>query len=138
MRSSLATSASTSLPRSVLRGAHAGDKDLRGAYLAGRHVDDGGGVAAVVDEQLLAGAVHLTHRARKATSVPVIALAVLAIPVGSLTVRGAVLLPQELQRHAFALELLMHVGIVRHRVLLTGRVLTKQQALQLPFVKIRR
>jgi len=43
----------------VLRGAHAGDKDLRGAYLAGGHVDDGGGVAAVVDEQLLAGTVHL-------------------------------------------------------------------------------
>jgi hypothetical protein len=93
---------------------------------------------AVIDEQFLPSAVHLAHRAREAPSVPVIVLAVLAVPIGSLTVRLAVFVPQQLQRDAFALQLLVDVGKVRHRVVFARRTLTKHQALQLPFVQIRR
>ena len=51
---------------------------------------------------------------------------------------GFVLLPQQLQGDTLALQLLMDVGKVRHRVVFARRVLAKQQTLQLPFVKIRR
>ena len=81
---------------------------------------------------------HLAHRAREAPAVPVVVLAVLAVPVRSLAVRGLVLLPQQLQGDALTLQLLVDVGKVRHRVLLTRRALTKQQTLQLPLVQIGR
>ena len=73
-----------------------------------------------------------------APAVPMVVLAELAVPVRTLAVRGVVLLPQQLQGDAFALQLLMDAGKVRHRVLLARRALTKQQTLHLPLVQIGR
>jgi len=69
--------------------------------------------ADVVDEELLAGAVHLAHGALEALGKTTVILAVLRVAVGRLTgVLQAVLLPQQHQRHAFAPQFLVHAGVV--------------------------
>ena len=100
----------------IVRGAEHADEDLRLADLAGAAVDDRARVAAVVDEQLVAGAVHLAHRARQPAAELVVVEAELAVAVGALAVHRLVLVPQQLQRHALALELLMDVGVIGCRV----------------------
>ncbi len=50
----------------VVRGPEHGHEDLRPRNLAGLGVDDRHRVARIVDEELLAGAVHLAHRALEA------------------------------------------------------------------------
>ena len=48
--------------------AQHGDEQLGAADLAGGRIDDRHGVAAVVDEQLVPGAVHLAHGALQAVA----------------------------------------------------------------------
>ena len=93
----------------VARGTERGDEDLRA--LTGLTVGDA--LAGVVDEQLLAGAVDLAHRTAQARHEVAVALRELRVLVRRLArVRRDVLLPQQPQRHAPALELLMDRGVV--------------------------
>ncbi len=87
----------------VVRGAEGRDENVRLADLAGGGVDHRQRRPGVVDEQLLAGAVLLAHRALEGTGVAAVMLDELGIAVGRLVgMSGGVLLPQQLQRHAFA------------------------------------
>lgn len=70
-------------------------------------------MAGVVDEQPLPTGVHQAHRALLALDPAAVLLAEGAVTVGRLTCAGVVLLPQQLQRHARALELLVQPGMVR-------------------------
>ena len=73
---------------------------------------DGG--AGVVDEQLLAGPVHLAHRALQLLGEAAVVLAELGVTVGLLPgMIGAVFLPQQHQRHALAAQLLVQAPVVR-------------------------
>ena len=90
------------------RHEHLGAADLAADRVHHRH-----GVAGVVDEQPLAAGVHLSHRALLALDPGAVLLAEGAVAVGALTGAGAVLLPQQLQRHARARELLVQRGVVR-------------------------
>jgi len=82
-------------------------------------VDDRQGLSGVVDEQLLAGDMHLAHRqAQRADPGAVeIAEAAVAIACGE----GAlILLPEQPQGHALAFEFLVDVGPVGQRALVGG------------------
>ena len=96
----------------VVRCAQRGHEDLGLGDLAGGRVDDGHGVAGVVDEQLLAGDVDLAHRALLATGELGVLDAKARVLVGQRVARG-VLLPQQHQGDAGPLELLMHDAEVR-------------------------
>jgi len=68
-------------------------------------------LARVVDEGLLAGAVHLAHRRTKRLCPATIPLAELAIAI-AIRLSVDVLVPKKLQRHAGAAEFSMHPGKV--------------------------
>ena len=73
--------------------------------------------AGVVDEELLAGAVDLAHRALQPQRIAPIPLAELAVAVGRLPGVGRdVLLPQQHEGHALAPQLLVHAAVVRQHV----------------------
>ena len=91
----------------VVRCAQRGHEDLGLGDLAGGGVDDGHGVTGVVDEQLLAGDVDLAHRALLGLGELAVLDAKARVLVGQRVARG-VLLPQQHQRHAGTLELLVH------------------------------
>ncbi len=81
----------------VVRGAEGGDEDMRLANLAGGGIDHRQRQPGVVDEQLLAGAVLLGHRALERTSVAAVMLDELGVALGRLVgMSGGVFLPQEL------------------------------------------
>ena len=84
----------------VGRRAQHRDEDLGAADLTGGAVDDGDGVAGVVDEQLVAGAVDLAHRALQAALEALIEQAELAVAIRLAGVGHGVLLPQQLQGDA--------------------------------------
>jgi len=93
----------------VTGGTQRGDEDM-GAAAVGQ--SDGG--AGVIDEQLLAGAVHLAHRALELPGEAAVVLAELRVAVGmALGMVGTVLLPQQHQRHAFAPQFLVQAAVVR-------------------------
>ncbi len=117
---------------------HHRHEDLRRADLTAARVNDRHGVAAVVDEQFLPGAMHLAHRARQAVAKDPVERAELAIGVRTLTVRDPVFLPQQLQGHPLALELLVDHGKLRPLVLLARGGLPEQQRLQARFIQILR
>ena len=81
---------------------------MRFAQLPGVSINDCDGVAGIVDEQLLAGAVSLAHDEIDAPSPDTITLAEPTVlkPVG---VRGFVLVPQQRQGDAFAPQLSVHL-----------------------------
>mmetsp|Transcript_6076 Transcript_6076/g.24370 ORF Transcript_6076/g.24370 Transcript_6076/m.24370 type:complete len:788 (+) Transcript_6076:480-2843(+) len=96
----------------VVRRAQRGHEDLGLRDLAGGRVNDGHGVAGVVDKQLLAGNVDLAHRALLALGELGVLDAKARVLVGQRVARG-VLLPQQHQGDARALELLVHDAEVR-------------------------
>jgi hypothetical protein len=90
--------------------------------------------AGVVDEELLAGAVDLAHRALQPQRVAPIPFAELAVAVGRLPgMGGDVLFPQQHERHAFAPQLLVGAAVVRQHVV--GRAV--QTALHEPALQCR-
>ena len=78
----------------------------------GRRIEYRHRVAGPVDEQLLAGNMRLPHRRRDALPPVAVALAEPAVGV-ALGVLGAILLPEQSQRHAAPLQLRMDVRPVR-------------------------
>ena len=96
----------------VVRRAQRGHEDLGLCDLAGEGVDDGHRAAGIVHEQLLAGDVDLAHRALLATSKLAVLDAEARVLVSQRVARG-VLLPQQHQGDAGALEFLMHHPEVR-------------------------
>ncbi len=86
------------------RGAEHPDEQFDGNELAGFSLDDVQPFAGEVFEQLLAGTVMLAHRGRELAPPAPVKLAELAVAI---PVRMAleILKPQQLQRHARALEL---------------------------------
>ena len=121
--------------KGVIRGAQGGHEDVGLAASSQRD-----GRAGVVDEQLVAGPVHLTHRALQCPGKAPVVLAELGVLVGlDLAVHGpfaAVFLPQKHQRHAFAAQLQMHPAVVGRREDGWPALLIPQLALQLRFVHL--
>jgi hypothetical protein len=92
----------------VARRAHGGDEDL-GARAVGQFQRGAG----VVDEQLLAGAPLLAHRALQGLGEGLVVLAELGVGPGAPALEGgAVFLPQQHQRHALAAQFDVHAGEV--------------------------
>jgi hypothetical protein len=85
---------------------------LRRHRLAGRCVDQRECRAGVIDKQTLAGDVALAHGRRQAGLPAAVQFAKPAKPV-AVGVRGAMLLPQQLQRHARPAQLAVHRRPVR-------------------------
>jgi hypothetical protein len=86
------------------RRGHGSDEDLRA-----RAIGQAQGRTGVVDEQLLAGAPNLSHRALEGLGERLVVLAELGVgPRAPALVRGAVLLPQQRQRYALAAQLDVH------------------------------
>jgi hypothetical protein len=120
----------------VVRGAEHSDEDLRGRDLAGARVDDRHGLPGVVDEQPLTCDVGLSHRARQRCRPRPVFDAETRVLVGEVVAAG-VLLPQQLQGHARALELLVDVGVVRLKLGARTRYRRPVQApLQLGIVEL--
>ena len=122
----------------VLRGAERRHEDLGGEDFPAPRIDHRDGVAAVIDEHLLPGAVHLAHRAGEPAAILVVMNTELAVPIRALAVRLLVFLPQQLQGDSFALELLVDHGIVGLRVTLGRRGNPVHQRLKTRLIELRR
>ena len=96
----------------VVRGPEHGHEDLGVAHLAGGRVHDRHRLAGVVHEEPLAGHVHLAHRTGQVRLPEAVLDAKARVLVRQVVALG-VLLPQQLQRHPGALELLVDQGVVR-------------------------
>ena len=100
----------------VVRRAQHRHENLCAADLAAGRIDDGHRLAGVVDEQALAGDVGLAHRALERGNPGAVLDAEARVLVGR-RVRvdelALVFLPQQLQGHAGALELLVDPGVIR-------------------------
>jgi len=102
----------------VARRGHCRDEDLDACAVAQGHRR-----AGEVDEQLLPGTPMLAHRSLERASERLVVLAEMGVSRGAaLRVRGHVLLPQQHQRHALAIELAVeaapvgnHDGLRRRR-----------------------
>lgn len=105
----------------VVAGPEHGDEDLGGMDLTRSAIDDRYGLAGIVDEQFLAGAVALAQGAGQGITVRPVVHAELGVAVGVVRVNGTVFLPQELQGDAFFLELLVHHGPIGGRVPVQAR-----------------
>jgi len=116
----------------VVRGAEDSDEDVRPPDLAATGIDDRHGVAGEVDEQFLAGAMGLPHRALQALDILAVELAEARILVGRLALCLPIFFPQQRQRDAVALEFPVYVREVRHDVPMPGAapVAQTQAALQ--------
>ena len=90
----------------VAGGPECGDEQLGCHHLSGQAVDHLQGRAGIVDEQPLAGDMGLPHGRRQPRLPGAVEVAetTVAVAVG---VRGAVLLPEQLQRHALPAQLAM-------------------------------
>ena len=92
----------------VARRAHGGDEHLRAGSVGQLE-----GRAGVVDEELLAGASLLTHRALERLGEGLVVAAELGVGPGPLAFVGRpVLGPQQHQRHALAAQLDVHSAVV--------------------------
>ena len=102
----------------VVRRAPHRNEHARRPDLAGGRVDHPHRLAGVVHEQLLARLVLLAHRAaqRRGERRVQLAEARAAVRQQPRLAAVSVLLPQQLQRHALAAQLPVHVGQCRHRV----------------------
>ena len=98
----------------VARCPERGDEQLRRDYFAGRPLDYLQRRAGVVDEQPLASHMRLAHRRRQAAFPDPIQLTETAIAV-AVRMRGAVLLPEQLQCNALPPQLAMDRWPVRPR-----------------------
>lgn len=96
--------------------------------------DDGTGG---VNEQLLAGAVHLAHRALELASEASVVLAELCVAIGlAVGVVGAVFLPQQHQRRALAPQFLLPMALARLYVIARPFRRDQQTPFQRRFVGI--
>nr|ART89736.1 hypothetical protein [uncultured bacterium] len=94
--------------KDVAGSTHGGDE-----HLGTGTVDQPHGGAGKVDEQLLAGQPVLAHRALERLGKRLVVFAELRVaPGAALGVGGHVLLPQQHQRHALAIELAVHAAPV--------------------------
>jgi len=123
----------------IARRAQHRDEDLGTADFAGGAIDDGGFVAGVVDEQLVAGAVHLAHGALETALEAFEQQTELAIAIRLTGVGNGVFFPQQLQGDPFALQFLMQMrkigfAMARHQRWRSR----KQQRLQLAVVHCHR
>lgn len=105
----------------VARCAEDGDEHLRCAHLTGGTVDDGGGVSAVVDEELLTRSVRLAHDGVDVLGPGPVALAELRV-LQTLGLFGLVLLSQQRERHALAPELGVDLRPLTQRTRDVGRL----------------
>ena len=114
-------------------GAQRRDKDLRRPGLAGKPVDDHRHrVAGVINKQLVAAGMGLPHRDRDPRRPAAVKLAEprVAVPVG---MPLDVLVPQDLQRDVFALQLAVNlapIGLGAAAVALLGADLGEEPRLQ--------
>ena len=92
----------------VARRAECRDEEVRVVHLARHRIDDRHRVASPVDKQLVARHVGLPHRRREAPSPFAVKLAEAGISV-AVDMLGAMLLPQDHQRHAATLEFFVHL-----------------------------
>ncbi len=90
------------------------DEEINLDLLAGRSVDDRWSFARVVDEDLLAGLVHLTHRELRACGPRVVERDELRIAV-AVRMRRRVFLVQRPERHAVSSEFDVDLREIRHR-----------------------
>ncbi len=115
----------------------AGGAQRRHEHVGPGAVGEADGGAGVVDEQLFTGAVHLAHRALQLLGKAAVVLAELGVAVGLLTgVVGAVLLPQQHQRHTLAAQLLVQAAIVRLDVVTRPLRRHQQAPLQRGFIRV--
>src|SRR5690554_5273676 len=96
----------------VAGSAQHGNEHLGPSLLAGGLVDDWHGRAAIVDEQLLAGAVDLAHAAPLTVPPGAVMVAEPTGAVGLVAVDLDVLRPEQLQGDALALERLVDLEVV--------------------------
>jgi hypothetical protein len=90
-------------------GAERSNKDVRRSCVAVQRIDHRNRVTGEIHEQLLARHVRLAHRRRHAAAPRAVEIAEPTIAVAVRMFR-AILLPQQHQRHAAPLELLMQLG----------------------------
>ena len=114
-RSSRAATGSRSPRRRCSWRRPARDEHLRRAHLAGPPVDDLDRLAGIVDEQPLAGRVRLPHGRRQPALPGPVELAPAAVGI-AVRLSGAVLLPQQHERHAGPAQLAVDMGPVRLRL----------------------
>jgi hypothetical protein len=99
----------------IARRAEGRDEQVRVVHLARHRIDDRHRVTGPVDKQLVARHMRLPHRRCEAPSPFAVKLAEAGISV-ALDMLSAMLLPQDHQRHAAALEFLVNLRPFRHRL----------------------
>ena len=97
----------------IARRAESGDEQVRLVHLAGHRIDDGNRVASPIDEQLVTRQVRLPHDRRQPLPPLAVQLAEVRVAVAVGTF-GAMLLPQDHQRDAAPLQLLVYLGPIGH------------------------
>ena len=110
----------------VARRAEHGDEDLRLTQFAGLRVDDRHGLAGIVDEHPLAGAMLLAHHDVELARPGAVLLAEAAV-LQPLRMGRLVLLPQQRERHALAPQLLVDVAPGRKRTRRAARRRRREQ-----------
>src|SRR5438477_92585 len=90
-----------------------GDEDRRLGDRARLRIDDVDAAARVVDEELLAGAVLLAHDEIELTPPRAVEITEARVPVATLGMGLAVLLPEQLERDSPSLELVVERREVR-------------------------
>ena len=80
---------------------------------------------------------HLAHRAGERAAIIVVTQTELAVAVRALAVRSPIFFPQQLQRHAFALQFLVDQRVVGLRIAIARRRFHVQQRLQCVFIQFR-
>jgi hypothetical protein len=119
------------------RRAQDGDKNLYRNDLAGKAINDLAGAAGEVDKQLLARDMGLAHRRFQPACPGAVQVAEPGI-AEAVRRAGAVLLPQQRQRHIGTAQLAMHPGPIGHWALIRRDVRRRweQHRLQLHVVEI--
>ena len=102
-------------------GAEHADEEFDENHVPRRRVDQGRPFPGEIDEELLAGAMHLAHRRLQHPRPLAIAFAEVAVGVPG-RVRRTVLGPEQLQRHADPLQFLVQVGPFGDRPVEAGRI----------------
>ena len=118
-------------------GAEHGDEQLDASQLTRTPVDQARPLAGEVDERLLAGAVHLPHRRPQPPRPLPVEFAEPGVAVAA-RMDLDVLLPEQLQRHAGALELAVDVRAVGPDSLAYGNGPVKQPGLERRVVQLGR
>ena len=100
-------------------------------------IGEADGRAGIVDEQFLAGAMNLAHGPLELPGELPVILAELRVAVGvPVRVVGAVLFPQQHQRHALAPQFLMQPAVIRLHMIARAFAADQQAPLQHGFVSV--